>query len=161
MRRSLALLLLALICETPLFAAEIYRCTDATGKVEYRDAPCASTAASAKVDVRHAAPTADAEANRARIVQENADFNARRIASGKPQREVESVPYRSPREQISSDKPLQPASSDKPRDPASLPYPANACGGVGVPRCRVDPDARASPGSTRPPTTAAGAKPAT
>lgn len=57
--------------------AEIYRCTDPAGNVEYRDSSCMGAVASRKLDIAPVASDSAAEANRARIARESAEFNER------------------------------------------------------------------------------------
>ena len=58
-------------------SAEVFRCTDSAGKVEYRDAQCDRASVSRRLDVVPPGPGIEAEANRAQVAREAAEFNAR------------------------------------------------------------------------------------
>lgn len=90
MRLALAFALLAPLAAT---AGDIYRCTDAAGKVEYRNSPCAAAVASKRVDIQPPAPSLDAELSRARVAQDSADFNERFYRQQEARRQGAATPY--------------------------------------------------------------------
>ena len=80
MRRIVPALALAMLCG-PLAAGEVYRCTDAAGKVEFRDTPCAAANAARKLDVQpNSVGTMTADELRAKTAESKAKREARQRA---------------------------------------------------------------------------------
>jgi hypothetical protein len=79
MSRNLCRALVGLTVAGLAFAAsaDVFRCTDAAGRVEYRDSTCEGAVGSRKLDLAPLGPSVDAEMGRARIARESAEFNER------------------------------------------------------------------------------------
>lgn len=133
-----ALVVMTAMAAASAIAADIVKCTDAAGKVIYQNTPCATKAVTKKVDVGNAAPSADAEAARARLAKESAEFNARYDARERAKLDAQQLPA-----QFQEPGAIEPAA----KEPQYIPYAVNTCGGPGQPKCKVEVEIK----PTRPP----------
>lgn len=77
-RSAIAVATVAVLGAAPVCAADVYRCTDVAGRVEFRDTPCAGAQASKRVDVApNSAGTMTADELRAKTTEASAKRRAR------------------------------------------------------------------------------------
>lgn len=119
------------LASMPCLAGDVFRCNEG-GKTVYTDQPCAGSAAQKRVDTSHGAASSDAEAYRAKIDRESAEFNARFEDREKAKREAaaaDAAAFANQRVPIIVERTVL--------EPVYYPYAVNTCGGPGQRACRT------------------------